>query len=49
MNTLEQELKQKQEADKKRREREQSDAEWMESLGLLMDIVPMDWLRGNYG
>lgn len=49
MSILEQELQQKQEADKKRREREQSDAEWRESLGLPMDIVPLEWLRGNYG
>lgn len=45
----ESEFKQHKEAEKRRREREQSDAEWMESLGLPVDVVPLEWLRGNYG
>ncbi|EMI2314970.1 hypothetical protein PJ702_001660 [Providencia rettgeri] len=50
MRISENELRQRQDAEKQRREREE-EAEYyrMESLGVQPQSVPTGWLRGEYG
>ncbi|MGO2306878.1 MAG: hypothetical protein ACTH5W_19490 [Providencia sp.] len=44
------ELKQRQDAEKQHREREEEEEYYrMESLGIQPQSVPMKWLRGEYG
>lgn len=44
------ELKQRQDAEKRRKEREEEEEYYrMESLGIHPQSVPMKWLRGEYG
>ncbi len=50
MRISEYELKQRQDAEKRRREREE-DIEYhrKESIGIKQQSVPLSWLRGDYG
>ncbi|WP_272670667.1 hypothetical protein [Providencia sp. PROV147] len=50
MRISEYELKQRQDAEKRRREREE-EAEYyrMESLGIQLQSTPNKWMRGEYG
>ncbi|HGN0866940.1 hypothetical protein EC835_101654 [Providencia alcalifaciens] len=50
MKTSECELKQRQDVEKRRREREE-EAEYyrMESLGVQQQSTPIRWMRGEYG
>ncbi|EPJ5787301.1 hypothetical protein ABN069_20210 [Providencia rettgeri] len=50
MRISEYELKQRQDAEKRRKEREEEDEYYrMESIGIHPQSVPAGWLRGEYG